>query len=122
MVVRGDASSVGWNQGLSDYEITKAFRRSNIPGASNFKDEVRRHAAAMEFTQRLESGEPDLKHREEYQAYLRRMARLDIYKMNRARNLDGGEIHTTILESRINEIEMAKERIWFGGNISEFYI
>ena len=66
----------GWGKrGLSDYELTKSFRRSRILRTYPFKGEIWRRATSVGNTKRLGIGEPYRDVREEPQVYLRTIDR-----------------------------------------------
>ena len=66
MVIRKSEILVGENQGLSDYELMKAARRSRILKHYQSSGGISQRATSMQNTRRLESAETDRELREEF--------------------------------------------------------
>ena len=98
-------------QCLTDSALIKAHRASNVANTYQFRGEIIRQAATMEFAGRLEREEQDLEFHEDFSAYLRTIAR----KLQRVYNgsIRGGglQIHMIIHGgSRRKDITTTKKR------------
>ena len=88
-----------WGEWLSDYELTKSFRRRRIVKHYQFTDGVLRQTKSMENTQRAEIDEPDLEFRVFYCICALLIEKCEI---NRANQLDGEtQIPMTPLGNRV---------------------
>ena len=105
-------------QGLKGGELIRAFRASNIAYAYQFKGDIVRQAATMEFAEKLGRGAKDMEFCENFTAYLRTVGRQ--YGMSLTEVPDGEmHIHMIIRGGfHIDGSTVKKGQKRFGKNIS----